>query len=441
MKFCFAFVIFLIFQGCSFDTKSNIWKNEKNVIDKNKNSLKRFKTLNTSEEIFNKVIPINKNLKFKIKLPVKNSSWNDIFYNKQNNYENFSYNNFDILQFKSRKITRYNSNKHILFNKGKIILSDEKGNIFIYSLNEKKIIDQFNFYRKKFKKVKKNLNLILENDIIYVSDNIGYLYSYNLKKKKLIWAKNYKIPFRSNLKINGNKLITSNQNNNLIFFDKESGKILSRIPTEETTLKNEFINNISQNNNDSLFLNTYGSLYSISNRNSRINWFLNLNRSIDLNPSNLFNGSEIVNNEKYLVISSNISTFVIDTNSGSIINKINFSSEIKPLIISNYLFLVTKNDLLISWDLKKQKIIYSYDINQSIAKFLNSDKKKVSVKNLFMANNDLYIFLKNSYLLKFSIRGKLKKVLKLKSKINSQPIFADSSLIYLDKNNKISVVN
>ncbi len=160
-----------------------------------------------------------------------------------------------------------------------------------------------------------------------------------------------------------------------------------------------------------------------------------------MSPSNLFDGSEIVNDEKYLVISSNDFTFVIDVNSGSIINKINFSSVIKPLIINNYLFLVTRNDLLISWDLKKQKIIYSYDINQSVAEFLNSNKKKVAVKNFIMANNDLYIFLKNSYVLKFSIRGKLKKILKLKSKINSQPIFVDSSLIYLDKNNKISVVN
>ena len=441
MKFFFILLIFLIFQGCSFDTKTNIWKNEKNVTDQDKNSLKRFKTLNISEEIFDKVIPINRDLKFKIKLPVKNSNWNDIFYNKQNSYDNFSYSNLDKLQFKSKKITQYNSNKYILFNKGIVILSDEKGNIFSYSLNEKKIIDQFNFYRKKLKKVKKYLNLILENDIVYISDNIGYLYAYNLEKKKLIWAKNYKIPFRSNLKINGNKLITSNQNNNLIFFEKESGKILSRIPTEETTLKNEFINNIAQNNNDSLFLNTYGSLYSISNRNNRINWFLNLNRSIDLSPSTLFDGSEIVNDEKYLVISSNDFTFVIDVNSGSIINKINFSSVIKPLIINDYLFLVTRNDLLISWDLKKQKIIYSYDINQSVAEFLNSNKKKVAVKNFIMANNDLYIFLKNSYVLKFSIRGKLKKILKLKSKINSQPIFVDSSLIYLDKNNKISVVN
>ena len=38
-----------------------------------------------------------------------------------------------------------------------------------------------------------------------------------IKKIKLLWAKNYKIPFRSNLKIYKNKLIAANQNNNLFF--------------------------------------------------------------------------------------------------------------------------------------------------------------------------------------------------------------------------------
>ena len=60
---------------------------------------------------------------------------------------------------------------------------------------------KFNFYKKKYKKIKKKLNFIIENGIIYVSDNIGYLYAFNYKTKKFLWAKNYKIPFRSNIKL------------------------------------------------------------------------------------------------------------------------------------------------------------------------------------------------------------------------------------------------
>ena len=55
--------------------------------------------------------------------------------------------------------------------------------------------------RKNIKNSKKTLNIIVEANIIYVSDNLGYLYAYDYLKKKVLWAKNYKIPFRSNLKI------------------------------------------------------------------------------------------------------------------------------------------------------------------------------------------------------------------------------------------------
>ena len=70
----------------------------------------------------------------------------------------------------------------------------------------------------KKEKFKKYLNLYVENNIVYVSDNIGYLYAYDFYKNKIIWAKNYKIPFRGNLKIFENKLIATNQNNSLFFY-------------------------------------------------------------------------------------------------------------------------------------------------------------------------------------------------------------------------------
>ena len=105
--------------------------------------------------------------------------------------------------------------------------------------------------------------MIVENNIIYVSDNIGYLYAYDFVTNKVLWAKNYEIPFRSNLKFGQNYLIVANQNNSLFFFNKLDGKLLKLIPTEETLAKNKFINNISLTNDSILFLNTFGSLYSI----------------------------------------------------------------------------------------------------------------------------------------------------------------------------------
>ena len=86
-------------------------------------------------------------------------------------------------------------------------------------------------------------------------------------------------------------MIAAHQNNDLHFFNKTNGEIIKLIPTEENIVKNEFINNLAISENNLFYLNTYGSLYSINMNNLNIEWFLNLNESLDLNSSNLFYGS------------------------------------------------------------------------------------------------------------------------------------------------------
>ena len=58
-----------------------------------------------------------------------------------------------------------------------------------------------------------------------------------------------------------------------------------------------------------------------------------------------------------------------------------------------------------------------------------------------IANNKILIFLKSSYLLIFDINGVLLEVRKLPSKILSQPIIIENSILYLDRKNKLLVVN
>jgi outer membrane protein assembly factor BamB len=442
MKLFYVLVILIIFQSCSFDNKTGIWKNENSISNKDNDLFNEFKKISISEDNFNKVITLKKNFKFQKSNPVDNFQWNDIFYSKNNNLKNFKYNYLNRIIFKSKKITRHKVNNYLLFEENNLIVSDQKGNIIIFSINKNKMISKFNFYKKQFKKIKKNLNYIVENNIIYVSDNIGYVYAFDYKNNKILWAKNYKIPFRSNLKILDNKIMVSNQNNNLYFLNKKNGNILKLIPTEETIVKNQFINSLSINKNDTLlFLNSYGSLYSINVKTMRINWFINLNQTLDLNPSNLFFGTQIVNNENKVIISSLNKTYIIDSSNGFIEYKYNFSSLIKPLIHKNIVFFVTKNDLLISLNLNNGKIVYSYDINKQIAEFFNVNKKNASFKNIMLLNNDIIIFLQNSYTLNFNINGKLKDVSKLPSKINTYPIIIDGSILYLDKKNKISIIN
>ena len=441
MKLFYALVILIIFTNCSFDNKTGIWKNE-NIISKETNDIfSEFEELSTLNNSFDEIIKKSDDFIFNISPSFINYEWKDIFYDKSNNFKNFKYKDLNKLSYKSKKITKYKIDKYLLYEDENIISTDIKGNIIIFSLKNKKLSSKFNFFKNKYKKVKKKLNIIVNKNIIYVTDNIGYIYSFDYKKNKILWAKNIKIPFRSNLKIFNNKLIAADQNNHLYFIDTKSGDILKVIPTEETLIKNKFINNLSLDNKTSYFLNTYGSLYSIDISSLKINWVFNLNKSLDLNPSNLFIGSQLINDNNKIIITTNNMTYILDALTGRFISKKNFSSNLKPILVNNYLITVTKKNLLVMMNVNNGKIIYSYNINQKISELLNIKKKKVSFKDIFLVNDNIFIFLDNSYLLKFNIYGDLNVVSKLPAKLNSQPIFINQTIIYSNFNNKISIID
>ena len=173
----------------------------------------------------------------------------------------------------------------------------------------------------------------------------------------------------------------------------------------------------------------------------KIIWFINLNQSLDLNPSNIFAGNQIVNNGEKLAISSNEFMYIIDINSGATLHKKNFSSELKPIILDKYLFTVTRNKFLVAMNTDSGEIIYSYDLNLKIAEFLNTKKRDADFKNLMILNGKIIIFLTNSYLLISNLNGNLEQIRKLPTKINSHPIIIDRSLLYLDKKNRVTIVD
>ena len=107
------------------------------------------KNLHPTNETFNKIIPFNINQDLQLSILIKNNEWRGAFYSKNNNYDNYSYSDLNNLAFKSKKLTKSKINENIFFEKGNLISTDEKGNIIIYSLDQNKIINKYNFYKKK----------------------------------------------------------------------------------------------------------------------------------------------------------------------------------------------------------------------------------------------------------------------------------------------------
>lgn len=440
MKLFYIIIIFFFLNNCSFDKKSGIWKNESQNLNKESKLFSEFENISSTKDEFYKIIELDKNYKFSKNKLITNTSWKDIYYFEDNNLKNFNYDNQNQLIFKSKKLTKYKTNNYILYEKDNIITSDVKGNVIVFSVKENKEIIKFNFYKKRYKKNTLNLNLAIENSIIYVSDNLGFIYAFDYKNNKLLWAQDYKIPLNSNIKITQDKIILADQNNSILFIDKKNGINLKVLPTEISIIKKNFINNLAVYRNNVIFLNTYGSLYSFNINLMKINWFINLNQSLDINPNNLFSSNQvqIVKNKVYVPTGNNL--YVLDLLSGAVVIKKDFSSILRPIVLDNVLYSID-NNFLISMDLNTEKILYSYDINERISNFLDIDKKKVEFHDLIFMNNQIFIFLKNSYILKFNVNGDLSEINKLPAKITSKPIIVNKVLIFLDKKNKVSVVN
>ena len=441
MKFFLTTIVFIILTNCSFDNKTGIWQNNE-IENKNlkKNQFENFKVINTKIKTFNKEIDPPINLNILVNSIKFNTNWPDEYYGKTNNTDNFSYKDLNELVFKSKKLSKFPIKDRFIFNEDKVITVDTKGNIIVYSLEKQKIILRYNFYKKKYKKIKKKLNLISEKNIIYISDNFGYLYSINLIENKLVWAKNYKIPFKSNFKIFDNKIILSDINNSLYFIDKLTGNKKKFVPTEETLIKNNFVNSLALNDNNIFYLNTFGSLYSFD-KNLSINWFLNLNQSVDVSASGLFYSNPLVLYEDKIIVSTDPYLYILNANNGSTIHKISITSKTTPIISGKSIFLITNDNLLICLNMTNGKVIYSIDISKKIGELLETKNKPIIIKSLSIINNNLYIFLKNSYLVKFNINGLIQNISKFSNKLSSFPIFINDSIIYISKKNKLVILN
>ena len=156
MKLFYALIILTLLQNCSFDNKTGIWKNDNIITKDEKDSFEEFKTLSTEQEFFDKIISIKKNFNLEIPNQINAIEWKDIFYNRSNNFDNFKYNNSNQIILKSKKISNYKINESLLFIDNNLIVSDQKGNIIIYSISQKKFLLNLISIKKDLKNSKKN---------------------------------------------------------------------------------------------------------------------------------------------------------------------------------------------------------------------------------------------------------------------------------------------
>jgi len=456
MKRLFLIFVIIIAASCSFDNKTGIWKDASNIPAdnqdaksiENNNSKNRYEDVFIKNQIYGEEKESLNTSSFEIDAPVKSENWLQQFATSTNNVSNFLYSGNKTLLSKSSKLSKFSlvknySNRNIVFYEDNLITYDHKGTIFIYSLNLNKKIFEYNFYKKNFKNYKKEIYLIISEDTLYVADNLGYLYAINLLSKSLIWAKNYGIPFRSNLKVASGQFFLVNQDNVIYSIDINTGDKNWQFATSLTFLKSDYKNNIALDevNSNLLFLNTNGELYSISYLNQKINWVLNFKNSSLAGDTDLFLSQPIVIKNNNLIISTEKAILSYDIILAS--RKWIFPAELvlKPIATTNYTYVVTKNDFLICLDSKTGEVVWSKNIYKNLK---NKVIKKIGMLYHFkIVNKELNLFSKNGYLLSFNHSNGNLNYLKNISKngISSEIIFVKDNMFLIDNDNKLLKYN
>ncbi|MFL2883568.1 MAG: PQQ-binding-like beta-propeller repeat protein [Pelagibacteraceae bacterium] len=455
-------LLFLIifFQNCSFDNKTGIWRDQsleaESVLSNSKKDIGKLnKNLNIKnlKEAFLDPYKIEKgeviqpSIKISIDPEVENRNWTKIYFNGQNNLSNYFYTNKRKLAFKSSKLAKFPKNSFSALNdsltpliyEDHIISYDQRGNIYVYSIDQKKKIYEFNFYKNKYKRYKKTIYLTVQDGVIYASDNLGYMYSIDINSNKLKWAKNYGIPFRSNAQIVDNQLIISNQDNTLFSIQLNTGAKNWEYQTQMTNLKTNFINNIAVDeiNKNILFVNTSGELYSVNYLTKKVNWILYLKKLSPSTETDLFSSLPIIIKENNLMLSTNKSISLFNTATGFKVWERFIVSKTKPILTQNYLFLITSDHYLMCIDLLSGETVWSQNLYKQVDKEKKLEKtmKKIgAATNIIIANSKIIVITNNGHVLLFNyFDGKIySKDRILKSKISSIPVVSKGSIYFFD---------
>lgn len=429
----YILILFLLgLFGCSFDTRSGIWTDEKKLEISKKNVLKIFE----SEKILRK--EINSNLILKI-------TEQSLSAQKPSNLRN----DLGITlikkeidkssKFKFSKISNFKYfEPELVFDGNNFVFFDDKGNIlkFDKSFN---LIWKKNFYTKQERKLKPILNFYTIEKYLIVIDSIGKFYAVDLISGDLIWSQYNKNPFNSQIKVSNNKIYAIDFNNILRCFSLKDGSELWKFNSENSFLKSNKRNSLILNNNIIYFNNSLGDILAIDAIKGSLIWQTPTQSSAIYENSFSLINSDLVARANELIFSNNRNEFYSINLTNGIINwKQKINSTVRPIFFYDFIFTISEEGFFFVIDRNSGNIIRSTDIFKNF-----NQKKREAIKPVgFVLDNEKMVISSDSgHLLNIDIStGKINSIIKIENGSISRPFVFDQKLI-LVKNDAIIKLN
>ncbi|MFL2898255.1 MAG: PQQ-binding-like beta-propeller repeat protein, partial [Candidatus Pelagibacter sp.] len=299
-KFIIIFV-FLFFFGCSFDSKTGIWKQEKS-------SLQNFNTKEILKDEKNLIKEINPNIKIKI---TSNSFSQTFIGNLNNNNERINYNGElkTLKKYKFSNIKNFEKlESEIIVNNDSVIFFDNKGTLLKYG-NDTKLVWKKNLYNKSEKKLGPILSMSLKDNILIIVDNLARFYAIDIRKGDLLWEKRNSSPFNSQVKIFDDKFYAVDYQNTLRSFSIKTGNELWNVKTENSFIKSKKKLSVVIGNNKIFFNNYIGDVGSVDISSGELIWQTPTQKSSIYEDSFFLETSDIVLNNNEIFLSNNKNEF------------------------------------------------------------------------------------------------------------------------------------
>ena len=430
-KLLFIILIFLLFNNCSFNSKSKIWSNQKNEEKTSKNIKKLFQ----KDKIFTQELNPN------IKIDLSKINLNLNLEDNTNNFGSLKYNGF-FDKIASYKYSKFNDLGKLdykpLFLKKGIIFFDKKGSIIKYN-EDNKILWKVNYYSKSEKKINPKLEFLKKGKNIIIADNISNIYSINIDNGELNWKKNIPYPRNSRIKNFGSKFYFVDYTNTLKCFDIKDGEKCWELKTDSILTMSQSKNSLIILDNKIIFSNSIGDITAVEIDTGLIAWQLPTQSNEIYNENYNFKSSQLVTDNKDIFFSNNKNQFYsINAQTGTINWSNNINSSLTPIVIDNFLFTVTEEGFLFTVQKDKGNIIRVNDIYKE---YKEKKRKKIKPIGFSVGQDQLYLINDNSQILIIELgTGLIKKIEKVSGEIISKPFIFNENL-FLIKNGSINKYN
>ena len=430
IKRYFYLIIFLFLLDCSLNPNSKFWTKEKKIlVDKNATKVlfdSKKQSLNEFNQNFKITLPKN------LKVETNWQSNNDGFINFDASLVRMSKYNFGKIKSFS------NFEPEILLDKNYLFYFDSNGSIIKFD-NNSNIVWKQNYYSKQDKKLQPILFFGKSGEDLFVADSIANYYVINKNTGKLKWKKKHSSSFNSQIKILENKAFVIDMENQLRCFSLETGELMWSVKTQQSLLRSQKKQSLILNGEKIFFSNSIGDITAVNISNGKIIWQTPTQSNISFGSTYFLKLSDIVSDKDSIFFSNNNTQFFsIDILSGSINWKQDFSSELRPAIIGNYLITISDNGLLVVMKKDSGQIIRISDLFKNIKE---KRKKNYQPTGFLVGKFYIYVTTNNGRILVVNFReGKIEKTLKLDNNKLQRPVYFNKSL-YIAKDNSIIKLN